>query len=376
MANKLADGERGTNTNMTFQEFISDHLGKIILQMLIMTSVSVFLLTTGTQPGVIVLLLVILLLIGITVYVIDFIRCRSHLKELENIMSGLDQKYLFIECIPLPRTAYERRLFSLMRISYKSMLGAVSDAQSAVREYREYIESWVHEIKSPITAAKLISHGLEAEAGRRLTQELIQIEAHVERALFYARAESPEQDFIIREVSLEEIVSKTIETYRTLLMQSNMRIETDNLNHQIYTDSKWACFILGQLLQNAVRYKKSSSAELRDSLHEPEVCQEAPHATRNDACVISISAKSDARFLVLTVSDNGIGIPPHELPRVFDRGFTGSNGRARGGSTGMGLYLCRKLSDVLNIDLQITSVWQEGTQVTLSFPIKANLTKM
>ena len=364
------------DTNMTFHEFISDHLGKIILHTLIMTSMSVILLTTGTQPDIIVLLLVILLLIGITVYIIDFIRCRSHLKELENIMSGLDQKYLFIECIPQPRTAYERRLFGLMRASYKSMLGAVSDARSAGREYREYIESWVHEIKSPITAAKLISHSLEAEAGRRLTQELMQIEAHVERALFYARAESPERDFIIREVGLEEIVAKTIETYRTLLLQSNMRIETENLNHQIYTDSKWACFILGQLLQNAARYKKMSSAELQDLPHEPEVCQEAPHATRNDACVISISAKSDARFLVLTVSDNGIGIPPHELPRVFDRGFTGSNGRARGGSTGMGLYLCRKLSDVLNIDLQITSVWQEGTQVTLSFPIKANLTKM
>ncbi|MDE7259012.1 MAG: sensor histidine kinase, partial [Lachnospiraceae bacterium] len=324
----------------------------------------------------ILLLLVILLPIGLTVYVIDFIRCRSHLKELENIMSGLDQKYLFIECIPQPRTAYERRLFSLMRASYKSMLGAVSDARSAGREYREYIESWVHEIKSPITAAKLISHSLEAEAGRRLTQELIQIEAHVERALFYARAESPERDFIIREVSLEEIVSKTIETYRTLLMQSNMRIETENLNHQIYTDSKWACFILGQLLQNAARYKKMNFEEFQNSLGESEVCQETPLASKNDVCVINISAISDARFVVLTVSDNGIGIPPHELPRVFDRSFTGSNGRARGGSTGMGLYLCRKLSDVLNIDLQITSVWQEGTQVTLSFPVKANLTKM
>ena len=153
------------DTIMTFHEFISDHLGKIILHILVMTLLSVILLTTGTQSGVIVLLFVILLPIWITVFAIDFIRCRSHLKELENIMSGLDQKYLFIECIPQPRTAYERRLFSLMRASYKSMLGAVSDARSAGREYREYIESWVHEIKSPITAAKLISHSLEAEIG-------------------------------------------------------------------------------------------------------------------------------------------------------------------------------------------------------------------
>ena len=364
------------DTNMTFHEFISDHLGKIILQTLIMTSVSVILLATGTQPGVIVLLLVILLLVWITVYVMDYMKCCSHLKELQNIMSGLDQKYLFIECIPQPRTAYERRLFDLMRRSYKSMIGAVSDAQSAQKEYREYVESWVHEIKSPITAAKLISHNLEAEAGRKLTQELIQIEAHVERALFYARAESPERDFIIREVNLEEIVSKTIETYRTLLMQSNLRIETENLNHQVYTDSKWACFILGQLLQNAVRYKKSSFAGLRDSLHEPGDCQEISIAAEHDTCVINISTKLLDRQLILTVADNGIGIPAHELPRVFDRGFTGSNGLARGGSTGMGLYLCRRLSDLLGIDLQITSVEHQGTRVTLSFPVKENLTKM
>lgn len=338
---------------MAFQEFIADHLGKIILQIFIMTFVSIFLLTTGSQPGVAVLLLIILLLIRITVFVIDFIKCRSHLKELESIMSGLDQKYLFIECIPQPQTIYGRRLFNLIRRSYKSMISTVSDAQSAQKEYREYVESWVHEIKSPITAAELICHNIDAEPKRRLSQELAQIKAHVERALFYARAESPEQDFIIRQVNIEEIVSEAIKNYRTLLIQSGIRIETGELNHLVYTDSKWACFILGQLLQNSARYQKSKLTPL-----------------------IKISAELLDRYLVLTVSDNGIGIPAHELPRVYDRGFTGSNGRTRGGSTGMGLYLCRKLSDLLGINLQITSACHQGTQVMLSFPAKENLTKM
>ncbi|MDE6845597.1 MAG: sensor histidine kinase [Lachnospiraceae bacterium] len=337
---------------MTFQEFISDHLGKIILQILIMTLVSVILLTTGTQSGIVILLLVILCLIRITVFVIDFIRCRSHLKELESILSGLDQKYLFAECVPQPPTIYERRLFGLMHCSYKSMIGAVSDAQSAQKEYREYVESWVHEIKSPITAAELICHGVDSEPRRRLTQELAQIKAHVERALFYARAEIPEQDFIIRQINLEEIVSETIENYRTLLIQSGIRIETGDLNYPVYTDSKWACFILGQFLQNTARYSKK------------------------DTPIVKISAELREHNLILTISDNGIGIPAHELPRVFDRGFTGSNGRARGGSTGMGLYLCRKLSELLGIDLQITSTEHEGTQVMLSFPAKESLTKM
>lgn len=314
---------------------------------------SIFLLATGSQPGVVVLLLIILLLIRITVFVIDFIKCRSHLKELESIMSGLDQKYLFIECIPQPQTIYGRRLFDLIRRSYKSMISTVSDAQSAQKEYREYVESWVHEIKSPITAAELICHNIDAEPRRRLSQELAQIKAHVERALFYARAENPEQDFIIRQVNIEEIVSEAIKNYRTLLIQSGIRIETGELNHPVYTDSKWACFILGQLLQNSARYQK---------------CKLTP--------LIKISAELLDRHLVLTVSDNGIGIPAHELPRVYDRGFTGSNGRARGGSTGMGLYLCRKLSGLLGINLQITSAEHQGTQVMLSFPAKENLTKV
>lgn len=331
---------------MTFQEFLSDRAGKILLEILIMGAMSGILIATGTVPGIVVLLLVLVCLIRMTVLIVDFIQNRSHLEELQNIMDGLDQKYLFTECVPPPKTVCERNLFALMRRSYQSMIGAVSDANAAGQEYREYVESWVHEVKVPITAAKLICHSLDPESRRRLAPELAQIEAHVERALFYARAESPERDFIIRQNNLEEIVSSSIEACRTLLMQNNMRIVTENLDYQIYTDSKWACFILGQLLQNAARYK-------------------------NDTPVITISAEPhDNREIILKVTDNGIGIPAHELPRVFDRGFTGSNGRLRGGSTGMGLYLCRKLSGFLGIDIQITSVCREGTCVTLIFPAK------
>lgn len=339
---------------MTFQEFIYDHLGKIVLEILIMAAASGILFATGTQPDIITLLLVLICLVRMITLLTGFFKCRSHLEELESILSGLDQKYLFIECVPPSKTAYEHKLFMLMRRSYQSMTGAVSDAQAAVREYREYVESWVHEVKSPITAARLICHSIDAESGRRLAPELAQIEAHVERALFYARAESPEQDFIIRLTSLEEIVSASIESYRTLLMQNHMRIETQNLDHQVYTDSKWACFILGQLLQNAARYKSTDDSRAKSDSH-----------------VIAISAElQNKRELILKVSDNGIGIPAHELPRVFDRGFTGSNGRSKGGSTGMGLYLCRKLSGRLGIDIQITSVEHEGTCVTLTFLYK------
>ena len=266
-------------------------------------------------------------------------------------MDGLDQKHLFAECAPKPRTAYERRLLALMRRSGRAMIGAVSDAQASQREYREYIESWVHEIKTPMTAAQLLCRGTEAETRRKLSRELAQIGNHVERALFYARTESPEKDFVIRRTTLADIAAQAIGHHRTLLIQSGVRIETEGLDCAVYTDEKWAAFLLGQLLQNAVRYRGASP-------------------------VLSLSARLLGRQVQLTVSDNGIGIPAHELPRVFDRGFTGSNGRARGGSTGIGLYLCRRLAGFLEIDLRIKSEEGRGTAVLLTFPAGETLSKV
>ena len=231
------------------------------------------------------------------------------------------------------------------------MTGAVSDAEAAQREYREYVERWVHEIKAPITAARLICRDLDGNTRRKLTAELSQIEAHVERALFYARAENPEQDCLFRQANMGEIAAQAIENHRPLLIQSGIRVETDGLDCTVYTDEKWAVFLLGQLLQNAARYRGP----------EP---------------VITLSAKPLGRQTQLIVHDNGIGIPAHELPRVFDRGFTGSNGRSRGGATGMGLYLCKKLAGFLNLGLAVTSVEGKGTTVILTFPAKENLTKL
>lgn len=330
---------------MTFQEYVSDRLENMVLHWFAAATAAVFLLVTGTPAGILVLLMILYTLGLAILRAVDFLRIRARLRELEAILEGLDKKYLFAECAPVSGGIYERHLLELMRRSGKSMIGAVSDAQAAQREYREYIESWVHEIKAPMTAAQLICQNADGETRRKLTRELAQIEAHVERALYYARAESPEQDCVIRKANLDEIVSQAIQNHKSLLIQSGMRVETKDLDVIVYTDDKWACFILGQLLQNAARYRGK------------------------DPSVI-LSARTFGKQVQLRVQDNGIGIPSHELPRVFDRGFTGSNGRSRGQATGIGLYLCRKLAGFLEISLQITSAENDGTCVLLTFPAK------
>jgi len=336
---------------MMFLEFLSDRLGRLICHGALTAAAFVFLISTGTQSGIAVLLLVILALASMLEQAIDFMKCRARLDELETIMAGLDKKYLFAECVSKAQNAYERKLLELFRRAGRHMLQAVSDAEAAQREYREYVESWVHEIKTPITAAGLICRSADPEVRRRLSPELKQIEAHVERALFYARAESPEKDFIIRQTDLAEITAQALNQHRTLLIQNGVKVDADGLNQTVYTDGKWAAFIVGQLLQNAVRYRSSHP-------------------------VVTLRVKQIGQQVQLIVQDNGIGILAHELPRVFDRGFTGSNGRSRGGSTGMGLYLCRRLADCLQVDLHITSEAGTGTRVSLTFPAKRNLTEM
>jgi len=336
---------------MTVGDFLFDRLGAVAAQALLALAASVFLIVTGTAPGVVCLLLIVWAAASALALGWEYWQKKTYLRELAVVLEGLDRKYLLWECVPKPPHPYERQLFSLLRQSGNAMIQAVSDAQEAQRSYRAYVEQWVHEIKTPITAGKLICQGVEGSLRRKLLRELEQIDAYVERALYYARIESPEKDFLIQKTDLAALCQTAIQSHRSLLIASGVQVETENLEESVYTDGKWAVFLLGQLLQNAAKYRSSRP-------------------------VVTLAARREGDRVRLTVRDNGIGIPDHELPRVFDRGFTGSNGRSRGGATGMGLYLCRRLADALEITMDISSNLGEGTTVTLTFPGQKNLSKL
>lgn len=328
---------------MRIWEFLYDRVISLLLHLFCMLVLSAFLLLTGTGTGVVAIILIVWVIGLCILTAADYYKQRNQILELEAIMDGLEQKYLFMECSPKPKDYAGRKIFGLFRRAGKSMIEAVSDAEEKQRDYREYIENWVHEIKVPITAVELICENNKSETSRKIRSQLALIEGHVERTLYYARLDCVEKDFIIRETSLAETVKSALSKYRFLLTQNNVRVETENLDNSVYTDGKWVEFILGQLLSNAVKYRSASPVIL--------ICAE----------------ESDGKTRLM-VKDNGIGIPASELRRIFDKGFTGSNGRTLGGSTGMGLYLCRKLAEALGLYLEADSRENEYSAISICFP--------
>ncbi|HJC25534.1 MAG TPA: sensor histidine kinase [Candidatus Eisenbergiella merdavium] len=280
----------------------------------------------------------------------DFRKRRRRLKYLQETLEALDQKYLFADVATQPETELEQLYFRILKTALKSMTDEVAESRRAGREYREFIEQWVHEIKAPLTGIRLLCENNRSALTRRILAEAESVEQDVEKILFYARLGSVEKDYLIRPVSLRECVLEALAGNRQIFLQNGVRVHTSHVSHSVCSDKKWLCFILNQILLNCVKYR------------------------RKEGPVIELGSKEEKDCVLLMVTDNGIGIPAGEVERVFDKGFVGSNGRAGGSgktgtrSTGLGLYLCASLCERLGIGIRICSEEGEYTTVTLLFP--------
>lgn len=212
-------------------------------------------------------------------------------------------------------------------------------------EYKEYIELWIHEIKIPISTSKIIIENNKENWTKSVDEELDKIENYTEQALYYARSNMANKDYIITKTKLKEIINSSILKNKTALILNKISIELHDVEQEIYTDSKWATFIISQIIQNSVKYAKSENKK------------------------IEIYSCEKNNRVELYVKDNGIGIRKEEINKVFEKGFTGENGRKiNKKSTGIGLYLCKKLCDKLGLGLALNSEKDIGTTVKITFP--------
>ena len=331
---------------MRFRDYIKEKMVLIIGTILALVSVEILLLAYNISILIRVYCAFIIIFILALAILIEYKKKKDYYNELIKNMEELKEKYLISEIIKTPNFIEGKILKDILQDTGKSMLENVNYYKNIQEDYKEYIELWIHEVKIPIAASKMIIENNKNEVTKSIDEELDKVENYTEQALFYARSNAVEKDYIINKTNLKEIVNGAILKNKTTLLNEKVSIELSNLkDEEVYTDSKWAVFIINQIIQNAIKYSKKENKKIEISSQE-----------KNDK-------------VILYIKDNGIGIKKGEITRVFERGFTGENGRIIGQkSTGIGLYLCKKLCDRLGLGIELNSEKDKGTEVRIIFP--------
>lgn len=324
---------------MRLVDYLRDHVHIVSLNLIGMVLLACYLRTIGNGMSEILLIGMTWLGIGVATLLIDFCRRRKYLVSLMKMCKQLDKRYLIAEVMGKPQISEDKIYAEVLRLANKSMMEEIIAIKEERKAYKEYIEQWVHEIKTPLAAMQLICENDKTQSNQKLLIELERMQHFTEQVLFYARSETVEKDYFVKETELGECVEQAVLANKKLLIGHGVHIEIE-VENKVYTDGKWLTFILNQLIQNSVKY---------------------------GATEIKFTSRREVEGIVLAVYDNGIGIATSDLPRVFDKGFVGINGRIHNKSTGIGLYLCHKLSQKLGFDMRIRSKVGSYTEVRLLF---------
>lgn len=315
---------------------------------IIALSIIVILLPYNINP-LIIIYIFLMPVISYLIYAITDNKIRkNYYAKVKAILDDLDEKYLLTELLPNGTFEDAKILKEILIDTNKSMIENVNKYKFEMADYKEYIEMWIHEIKLPVATTKLIIENNRNETTNSIEEETNKIEDYIEQVLYYARSSSVEKDYLIDKTSLKDIVNAVIRKNKTQIVYNNIEINLHDLNMYVYTDSKWCMFIINQIVQNSIKYLKDDNKQ------------------------IEIYGEEAKESTSLYIRDNGIGIDAKDIEKVFEKGFTGANGRIIGKkSTGIGLYLCKKLCKKLGISIALKSNLNEGTIVKVTFPINS-----
>ena len=296
------------------------------------------------------------ILLLITVFV-GYLRYSIKVKVLSNAL-----KRPVEEQAQLPEATDDAEILYHRLLENQSIARSESESSAAVRQsrMRDYYSMWVHQIKTPISAMKLLLEAEREELGQLMCDdeqsqcllsdnmdsfedELFRIEEYVSMALQYQRVSSTENDFVLEKVSVDGVIRDTIKKYAKIMIRRHIGMNYSGTVQEVYTDGKWLAFILEQLLSNAIKYTPQG--------------------------FVKIETAKKANLFFITIKDTGIGIKAEDLPRVFEKGYTGYNGHADKKATGIGLYLCRQMADKLGHTIRIESEIGKGTKVWIGFDL-------
>lgn len=330
---------------MRFVDYIKDKMFFIIAILFALASIEILLLAYNIGYIIKIYIAGIIILILGIYFLIEYKKKKSFYEQIKSNMSDLEEKYLIAELIKEPNFVEGKILKEILQDTEKSMAENVRHYKNIQEDYKEFIELWIHEVKTPIATSKMIIENNKTPITKNIGEEIDKIENYTEQALFYARSNTVEKDYIITKTNLKDVVNGAILKNKAMLLNEKVVLELRGLEQTIYTDSKWAIFIINQIIQNSIKYSKEGNKK------------------------IEIYSKTKNHSIILYIVDNGIGIKKGEITRVFEKGFTGENGRIIGQkSTGIGLYLCKKLCEKLGLGIELNSEKEKGTEVRIIFP--------
>ena len=330
---------------MRFKEYLKDKIIYISLLVFAVITIESLLIPYDMQIFIKIYVAVAIIAAFLIGFLVEYYSKKNYYDTVKSRIRELQEEYLIMEVLPKADFTEANILEDAIRDIGKSMLENVNKYKYLQEDYKDFIELWIHEIKIPIATSKMIVENNKNEITASINEELDKIDNYTEQALFYARSNTVEKDYIVRKIQLKEIVNASILKNKAQLIQNKISIDTKNLDETVCTDSKWCIFIINQIIQNSIKYSKNADRQ------------------------IEIYGERKKENIILYIKDNGIGIKESEITRVFEKGFTGENGRITGKkSTGIGLYLCKKLCDKLCIGLELNSKKDEGTEVKLIFP--------
>lgn len=328
---------------MSISDFIKCRLGAFLYSFCSIALILLFLFIADIRNDVFVFLLTTSIFGFVTFWTCDYIYTRIKYSRIKSCMDKLDKKYLIADIMPKGLNYEDKFYRELIRRACKSMLDEISVTEAEKNEYEEYIANWVHEAKTQITAIQLMCENDDEDAAEKILIETKKLEINVERIMYFSKSGETWKDYVIARTSLRNIVQQAIMSICQLLIINHVSIENTLSDEEVCNDPKWSSFIIVQILLNCIKYKK------------------------NDTITVKIYSERAKDQTKLIIEDNGAGIKENEIGKIFEKGYVGTNGRTTAKSSGMGLYLCKKLCDKLGIGISVQSKYGNYTRFILTY---------
>ncbi|WP_298467333.1 ATP-binding protein [uncultured Psychrobacillus sp.] len=329
---------------MKITNYLKDKFLPIFIYIINILIITMLLIAFKSNESLILVFITFQIILVLTLLLIEYSKKNSFYKTIQSKLINLDKKYLVLEMLDKPKTTEEELIYQIFYDINKSYIEELKDYKLSLTNFKEYIELWIHEVKIPISSLVLMTHNSKETLPKKYTTQIDRLDNYIDQVLYYVRSNTSEEDFFIKEVSLQKIITSVALKNKDDLLENNIEFIVKTSNEKVLTDEKWLEFILNQIINNSIKYKRN--------IKVPK---------------IEIKVEEATQKVILTITDNGIGIPKNDLPKVFNKSFTGTNGRTTTKSTGLGLYIAKNLLKKLGHKIEIESEVNKYTKVTITF---------